>query len=225
MTSSGLIATAVCALSGFVWTGCASSAPTPPTPRSHGAIASRTTAHALELGTPAPDFELTDLEGNVHKLSRHRGQIVVLEWFSPACLFTTRSHEQGPLKDQARRAMARGVVWLSVNSTAPRYDGHGVEANAKAKAAWAMPNPILLDPSGDVGRAYGVTATPQMFVIDPRGTVVYVGAIDNDPDIGDPRGDVLENYVDLALADLAAGRPVARPNVPTYGCRVKYDRP
>jgi hypothetical protein len=75
-----------------------------------------------------------------------------------------------------------------------------------------------------VGKAYGAKRTPHLFVIDPQGVLVYRGAIDNSPD-GEgesPQGGKLVNYVDQALADIAAGRPVATPETEAYGCGVKY---
>ena len=74
----------------------------------------------------------------------------------------------------------------------------------------------------NVVRLYGAKSTPGMYVIDGKGTLVYRGAIDNAQDGDPPGGEKLVNYVDAALADLAAGRPVAIPETPSYGCSVKY---
>jgi hypothetical protein len=99
-----------------------------------------------------------------------------------------------------------------------------VETNREAKKTWSMEHPVLLDESGQVGKAYGATNTPHMFVIDPKGTLVYAGAIDNSPDgeRGSPQGGKLVNYVDAALEDLAAGRAVQTSTTKAYGCTVKY---
>jgi hypothetical protein len=130
----------------------------------------------------------------------------------------------------ARRA--RGdLVWLSVNSSAPGKQGHGVERNQRARADYAMPNPVLLDETGATGRAYGAVKTPHLFVVDDKGVLVFRGSVDNAPmgevDAARPRPpgageDQAVNYVDAALDDLEQGRPVRLNDVPPYGCSVKY---
>jgi peroxiredoxin len=174
------------------------------------------------IGKPAPDFQLKDLDGKEIKLSDYKGKIVVLEWFNPECPVVIRSHGEGPLKDQAARVTKEGVVWLAINSGAAGKQGNGVEKNRKALADWKMPNPILIDEKGDVGRRYEAKTTPHMYVIDAKGVLVYRGGIDNAPS-GKPEGDAkLVNYVDAALADLKADKPVAIPDTKAYGCSVKY---
>ncbi len=177
-----------------------------------------------DLGKPAPDFTLNDLDGNQVKLSSFKGKTVVIEWFNPECPFVKNAHTRASLVDTAKRAQKKGIVWLSINSGAVGKQGHGVEKNKAGVKAFAMENPVLLDESGAVGKAYGATNTPHLFVIDAKGTVVYRGAIDNSPD-GEgqsPQGGTLINYVDAALDDLAAGRPVKTADTKAYGCGVKY---
>ena len=174
------------------------------------------------LGKPAPDFSLKSLDGEMIQLSKYRGKTVVVEWFNPDCPFVKRNHQEGPLKDMAARTAASGVVWLAINSAAPGKQGHGAETNGRGRDAYGMKYPILFDEDGAVGRRYGAERTPHMYVIDAQGTLVYKGAIDNAPD-GDPtEGDKVVNYVEAALSDLAAGRPVAKPETKSYGCSVKY---
>jgi peroxiredoxin len=188
------------------------------------AIPTLARAGGAEVGAPAPDFTLKDLDGKTVKLSDYRGKIVVLEWFNPECPFVRASHTKGSLVGTAKRAMARGVVWLAINSSAPGKEGHGVDKNRAAKSTFAMEHPLLLDESGAIGKAYGATNTPHMFVIDKNGKLAYRGAIDNSPDGegGSPQGGKLVNYVDAALEDVMAGRPVKVPSTKAYGCGVKY---
>lgn len=177
-----------------------------------------------ELGKPAPDFTLKDLDGKEVKLSSFKGKTVVLEWFNPECPFVKNSHTKASLVDTAKRAQKNGVVWLSINSSAAGKQGNGVEKNKAGVKTFAMENPVLLDESGTVGKAYGATNTPHMFVINAKGDVVYRGAIDNSPD-GEgvsPQGGTLVNYVDAALAEVAAGKPVKAADTKAYGCGVKY---
>lgn len=172
------------------------------------------------LDKPAPEFTLKDLDGKAVKLSDYKGKIVVLEWFNPECPVIVGAHTKGALKDQAERVAKDGVVWLSINSSGAGKEGSGVEKNKKMGAEWRMKNPILIDESGEVGRLYGAKTTPNMFVIDTKGLLVYRGAIDNKAE-----GDKLVNYVDAALADLKAGKPVATKETKPYGCGVKYANP
>jgi peroxiredoxin len=179
---------------------------------------------AAGIGKPAPDFTLNDLDGHSVHLADKRGSVVVLEWFNPQCPFVNKAHIKGSLRDAASRHTAAGVVWLGIDSAAPGKQGYEPEAIRAAIQRFGLGHPILRDESGAVGRAYGATNTPHMFVIDKGGTLIYEGAIDNSPDAEgeSPQGGSLVNYVDAALDDLAAGRPVRTPRTQAYGCGVKY---
>lgn len=179
---------------------------------------------AAAVGQPAPDFTLPDLDGNEVRLADHKGKVVVLEWFNPECPFVVASHTKGSLKGAADKAQQDGVVWLAINSNKPGSQGSAVETNRETKAKFGMNYPILRDESGEVGKLYGAKRTPHMYVIDAQGTLVYAGAIDNSPD-GEgqsPTGGTLVRYVDEALADVAAQRPVRMAETEAYGCTVKY---
>lgn len=203
--------------------------PAPETPRpSTAAVAAAPEAvmASAQLGAPAPDFELPDLDGKPVKLSSFKGKTVVLEWFNPGCPYVKNSHTKGSLVTTAAEQAKQGVVWLAINSGAPGKQGHGVETNRAAVASFKLEHPVLLDESGKVGRAYGAAHTPHMYVIDKNGVLVYRGAIDNSPD-GEgesPSGGKLVNHVTAALADLAAGRSVATAQTEAYGCSVKYQK-
>jgi peroxiredoxin len=177
---------------------------------------------AETAGAAAPDFTLPDTDGNSVTLSSLRGKIVVLEWFNPGCPFVRYAHSDGPLRDLAARHMASGVVWLAINSGAHGKQGNGLDMNREWREKWHMEYPVLLDQSGDVGRAYGASNTPHMFVIDAKGSLVYKGALDNAP-LGKVPAEGHRIYVDDALAAVAAGRPVEVAETKPYGCSVKYD--
>ncbi len=201
--------------------------PTPPAasaPAPEGARSAAPAGGTADIGQPAPDFTLSDLDGHSFHLASARGKIVVLEWFNPKCPFVNLSHTKGSLKDTAARHIAEGVVWLGVDSSAEGKQGYDPADIRDAAKRFGLSHPILRDEIGAVGHAYGATNTPHLFVIDKNGTLVYSGAIDNSPDAeGDsPQGGPLQNYVDSALADLAAGRPVRTPKTKAYGCGVKY---
>lgn len=170
-----------------------------------------------EVGRPAPEFALTDLAGKSHKLSDYRGKTVVLEWFSPACPYCVYAYSDGPLAEQPERLAKDGVVWLSVNSQNPKHPGSKADKNQAFVEKYGLEAPILMDPDGVVGLAYGAKTTPHCFVIDAQGVLVYAGALDNAPN-GKVDGDApMVNYVDAAIADLRAGRPVATNSTRAYG--------
>jgi peroxiredoxin len=202
----------------------------PSVPSSQGArVAAAVTPNApaagsAAVGKAAPDFTLKDLEGRDVSLASFLGKVVVLEWFNPGCPFVKASHAKGSLKGTAKKHAAQGVVWLAINSSAKGKQGFEPSANSEAAKTFGLEHPILRDETGVVGRAYGATNTPNMFVIDKNGVLVYAGAIDNSPD-GEgeaPTGGSLVNYIDAALDDLAAGRAIKTPVTKPYGCGVKY---
>jgi hypothetical protein len=169
---------------------------------------------------------LKDLDGKEVRLSSFKGKTVVLEWFNPGCPFVKAAHSKGSLKEAARKHTKSGIVWLAVNSAAAGKQGAGADVNRSAAKTWSLEHPILLDEAGTVGKTYGATNTPHIMIVDANGTLVYRGAIDNSPDgEGESAPDgKLVSYADSALADLAAGKPVATPETKAYGCSVKYAR-
>lgn len=198
--------------------------PGPKAPSAQPAAAAKDpkVAQTAEVGKPAPAFELVDLDGKTHRLADHAGKIVVLEWFNPECPFIKYAHTKGPLSDLAKRLAGDDLVFLAINSGAPGKQGHGVEVNRKAVEAFGIDHPVLLDPDGTVGHAYGARKTPHMFVVDAKGTLVYAGALDNAP-MGEVDGEGPHVvYVEQAVAALRAGKAVPTPTTPPYGCSVKY---
>lgn len=168
------------------------------------------------------DFTLTDTDGNSHSLGSYLadGKTVVLEWFNPGCPYVVKYHEgDSAMRGFAEAVAADDVVWLAVNSGAPGKQGAGLEMNKQARADWNIPYPVLLDESGEVGRLFGATNTPHMFVLAPSGELIYQGAIDDTEGRGDPAG---ESFVSRALADFRAGEAVTVPETKAFGCSVKY---
>jgi peroxiredoxin len=187
-----------------------------------GASRAAASMAAAKVGQPAPDFSLSDLDGKVVKLSDFKGKTVVIEWFNPGCPFVQLAHRKGGLKETPAKEIQKGVVWLAINSSAAGKQGYGREANVKAKAEFGMSYPVLLDEKGDVGRAYGAEHTPHMYIVDPKGTLVYKGAIDSSKG-GEPEAnETVTNYVHVALNELAAGKPVSNAENEAFGCSVKY---
>lgn len=201
----------------------ASAKPAPTAPAPTGPAAGTPIDNPL-VGKPAPDFKLQDLDGKEVTLASFKGKTVVLEWFNPGCPYVKKAHTVGSLIDTAKQHADKGVVWLAINTGAPGKQGNELALNTDAVKEWSLSHPVLRDEAGTVGKAYGATNTPNMYVIDGNGVLVYAGAIDNSPD-GErkaPAGGTLTNFVDAALEDLAAGRPVKTPATKPYGCGVKY---
>jgi peroxiredoxin len=186
------------------------------------AASAATEAAAPAEAKAAPAFALTDLDGKTHNLADYAGKVVVLEWFNPGCPFVVSAHGEGPLTDMAAQWGDEEVVWLAVNSGAPGKQGHGVDANRKAATDWNMSHPILLDESGEVGRAYGAKTTPQMVVIGPDGSIAYEGALDNAP-MGEVKGGGEHvPYTGNALVQTIDGQPAKPDQTAPWGCSVKY---
>jgi peroxiredoxin len=180
-------------------------------------------AERAQIGAKIKDFTLKDTDGKEHKLSDYtsKGKTVVLEWFNPGCPFVVRHHESEdtPMKEAYKAFKEKDVVWLAINSGAPGKQGHGVELNARKKKDWGIEYPILIDESGEVGKYFGARTTPHMYVISADSTLVYMGAIDDDPR---GRSDDATNYVADALTAHLAGKDVGEPETRPYGCGVKY---
>lgn len=187
-----------------------------------GVVAQATSA---EIGEPAPDFSLTDIDGRQHTLSEYRGKTVVLEWVNPLCPFVVKNYERsGNIPKLQQAAMADGVVWLIINSGHPGAEGDYSPEEAKAWLSKnnSTPSAYLRDQDGTVGRLYGAKTTPHMYVITPEGTLVYNGAIDSIRSANPADIAKAENYVKSALAAVSKGEAVATPVTRPYGCSVKY---
>jgi peroxiredoxin len=179
---------------------------------------------APTLGKPAPAFQAVDASGRTRALSEFKGKTVVLEWTNEGCPYVQKHYSSGNMQATQRKAIADGAVWLTVISSAPGMQGYLTAPQAKAwkTSAKAASTDVLLDPAGKVGRAYEAKTTPHMFVIDKAGTLVYMGGIDDRPYSEPESLKGATNYVTAALADVKAGRPVAKAVTRPYGCSVKY---
>lgn len=179
---------------------------------------------AAKVGEPAPAFTLTGSDGKSYSLAGFKGKYVVLEWTNHECPFVKKHYHSGNMQAQQKELTGKGVVWLSVISSAPGKQGHVDAAGASAltQARGAAPTAVLLDPSGEAGRQYGAKTTPHMYIVAPDGRLIYMGGIDSVPsaDPDDIAG--ATPYVKLALAEAMAGKPVGNASTKPYGCSVKY---
>ena len=188
-----------------------------------GALAAPAFA-APVVGQPAPAFTAVDADGHARALSEFRGKTVVLEWTNNGCPYVQKHYNSGHMQGLQKEATREGVVWLTLISSAPGFQGYltGPQARQWKAKVGAASSDVLLDPKGTVGRAYGARTTPHMYVVDKAGTLVYMGGIDDQPTADPDSLKVAKNYVTAALADVKAGRPVAQAVTRPYGCSVKY---
>jgi hypothetical protein len=181
-------------------------------------------SEGLEVGQPAPDFGVSDSQGKTRHLADFKGKTVVLEWTNADCPFTRKHYTSGNMQSLQALALKRGVVWLSIISSAPGKQGYvdGAGADDLTRTRHAEPTAVLLDPSGEVGRLYHAKTTPHMFVIDPQGNLRYMGGIDSlaTTEVADIK--TAEPYLREAMLAVADGQPVAHPVTRPYGCSVKY---
>ncbi|HVP52964.1 MAG TPA: thioredoxin family protein [Terriglobales bacterium] len=181
-------------------------------------------ALAVRVGEPAPNFTATDSNGKAHSLSSYRGKFVVLEWHNQGCPYTKKHYDSGNMERLQKEWTQKGVVWLTVISSAPGTQGYvtAEQENDYLRRMKAAPTAALLDPTGDLGHLYSAKTTPHMFIINPDGVLIYDGAIDDKPTPDQADIPTSRNYVSLALSEAMAGKPVGTPTSRPYGCSVKY---
>jgi peroxiredoxin len=188
------------------------------------ALAAGSVLAAPEVGQPAPAFTVTDTDGKQHALADFAGKTVVLEWTNHECPFVAKHYGAGNMQAQQKAATAAGVVWLTVNSSAPGKQGNVSPERARelmAESGWAG-TAYTFDPTGVTGRAYGARTTPHMYVIDGDGVLRYMGGIDSNPSADQADISGATQYVRVALDQMAAGQAVADSNTRPYGCGIKY---
>ncbi len=189
-----------------------------------GAFHAGVATAAVETGAAAPDFTLTDVQGNKHTLHDHLGSIIVLEWTNYDCPFVRKFYNPGVMQAMQSEMAENGVVWLTICSSAPGTQGNFTQEVWKQRIeAWNVVAPVLLDESGDVGRTYGARVTPHMYVIDSEGRIAYQGAIDSIRSVNPDDIEKADNYVKAAVHALLAGEDVENTHTTPYGCTVKYE--
>jgi len=181
-------------------------------------------AAAPAVGQQAPDFIAVDTSGAKHKLSDFAGKFVVLEWTNPGCPFVRKHYGSGNMPATQKAATDKGVVWLAINSTERAATDYlkPDALDAWMKSQKAAPTAVLMDEDGLIGQVYGARTTPHIFIIDPKGTLVYAGGIDS---IASARADDIKtatNYVNQALGEAFGGKPISAASTRPYGCSIKY---
>jgi peroxiredoxin len=179
---------------------------------------------AATIGQPAPAFTVADSAGKPVSLADYKGKTVVLEWVNPGCPYVRKHYDSANMQTTQKAATGSGVVWLSINSTHTSASDYKKPADMAAwmKTQNAAATATLMDSDGKAGRAYGARTTPHMYIVDAKGTLVYAGGIDDKPSSNPADVKTAKNHVTAALADIAAGKPVAQATTRPYGCSVKY---
>jgi len=166
----------------------------------------------MEPGDLAPDFTLRDLEGVPHALSRYRGRVVVVNFWSAECPWAERADSQ--LK-QWLGVWGERVVLLTVASNVNETQELIAEAARQRGLA-----PVLLDSGCRVADAWGAQTTPHVFVVDESGILRYQGALD---DVTFRQREPKRIYVKEAVEALLAGHLPEVDSAPAYGCTIVRD--
>lgn len=172
----------------------------------------------------APGFTLHDAFGKVHSLADYRGKFVVLEWVNFDCPFVHKHYGSGAMQELQKTMTDKGVVWLSICSSAPGMQGYfaGDELLQRMKEEHASPTAYLLDPDGTVGKRFGAKTTPHMFIVNPEGRLIYAGGIDNIASTDREDIGKATNYVRQVMDAALHGEPAPVKTTRSYGCSVKY---
>jgi peroxiredoxin len=188
-------------------------------------VAAGTAVAAPQVGQPAPEFTLTDSNGKSHNLSDFKGKFVVLEWLNHGCPFVKKHYDGGNMQGLQKEFTGKDVVWLSIVSSAPGKQGHmsPEETNKTKEEKGSAATAILNDEDGTVGKLYDAKVTPELYVINPEGTLIYMGAIDDKKSVEPADVAGAKNYVKQALDEAVAGKPVSEPTTTAYGCGIKYN--
>ena len=178
----------------------------------------------LGIGKNAPEFTALDSFGKQVSLKDFAGKKVVLEWTNNDCPFVRKHYDSGNMQALQKKYTKEGVVWLSVISSAKGKQGYvkSDKANSLTASRKAQPSHVLLDADGQMGRMYGAKTTPHMYIIDEKGLLKYMGAIDSIHSASQADVAKAVNYIDQGLTELAAGKSISEPLTKPYGCSVKY---
>lgn len=166
----------------------------------------------VKVGDTVPDFKMKDLDGQEHTLSEHKGKPVVLVFVSNGCPW---SRGADPLLSRmAKDYEAKGVVFYGIdpdkNNSPEQIKNYAQDKNVTYR--------ILKDEQNKYADALGAVQTPEVFIVDKDGKLVYHGAVDNREKEAE---DGQTNYVQAALDEILAGKPVSTPEKKQWGCTIK----
>jgi peroxiredoxin len=188
------------------------------------AISISVSAHAAEVGKPAPAFSAKDAKGVDVSLESLKGKVVVLEWVNHGCPFVVKHYGSKNMQKLQETYTGKGVVWISINSGSKASGSYTDDATFLKMSAdkGSKASHLIADESGTIGKAYSAKTTPHMFVINKEGVLVYNGAIDSKKTTSPADIESSDNYVAKALDEVLAGKEVTTSKTEPYGCGVKY---
>lgn len=171
----------------------------------------------LKIGDALPDFSLPDYEGATHALSALKDKIVVLAFTSQKCPYSRAGDPR--LAAVATEYAGKGVVFLSIDSHNDTSIGEIKKyATEENETGGKLPYPILKDAGNVYADAVHAKRTPEIYIADKAGKLVYHGALDNQKK-PDEAGYV--NYVATTLDEALEGKAVSKPETGAYGCTIK----
>ncbi len=175
----------------------------------------------LELGTKAPDFELTDaVTGQKISLeSLQSEQATVVMFICNHCPYV--KHVRHELARLGEDYLEKGVSFVAISSNdVDNYPEDSPEKMKLVAEEWGLPFPYLYDESQEVAKAYMAACTPDFYVFDSNLKLVYRGQLDDSR----PGNDVPVTGKDIrnALENILAGMPVSKNQKPSIGCNIKW---
>lgn len=182
------------------------------------------TSFAAEVGKEAPAFTAKNVKGEAVSLTDYKDKIVVLEWVNFDCPFVKKHYSGKNMQKLQADYTGKGVVWLTVNSSAEGKQGYleGSKLAEKTEAEGSKASEVIVDSDGTVGKAYDAKVTPHMMIISKDGNLAYSGAIDSKPSTDAADIDSAEKLFANALDAVIAGEEVVNAKNKPYGCGVKY---
>jgi peroxiredoxin len=163
----------------------------------------------MQLNQPAPDFELPDLQGKLHRLSDHRGRIVIINFWSAECPHSERT-DRSIVACLAK--WGEGVVMLPIAANR----SESAQMVAEVAKTRRLPK-VLMDAEQVVTDLYDAVATPHVFVIDREGILRYRGAVD---DVRFRKLGITRFYLEEAIEVLLDGRDPPLQETLAYGCAI-----
>lgn len=179
-----------------------------------------------ELNKPAPNFSLTSADGKKYSLADYAGKWVVLEWVNFDCPFVKKHYNSKNMQNLQSAYVKKDVAWLTICSSGPENQGYyeGEALSTKIKDFGMNSTAYLVDADGKVGKMYEAKTTPHMFIINPKGVLVYAGAIDDKPSTKLEDVEGANNYVKATLDAAMQGKEIKVASTTSYGCSVKYGK-
>lgn len=170
----------------------------------------------LSTGDTAPYFILGGVDGKEHALKDFLGKPTLIVFMCNHCPYV---RAKLPALIKLSTNFFGKVNVVGINSNDPKYEGEGFENMKKFAREFKINFHYLIDDSQKVARSYGAVCTPDSFLFDSNGRLVYHGRIDSAPSIEtSTQGDVMEDNFNKVLA----GEKVAKEFLPSQGCSIKW---